>query len=102
MRRLTISSLDPTSARLIQLDVVTADDGNRELVTMRWGLVPRWWSKPLKEMRVATFNARAETVETKPMFRDAFKRSHCLIPISGLLRVAEQPEWKAALVLHRC
>jgi len=25
---------------------------------MRWGLVPRWCSKPLKELRAATFNAR--------------------------------------------
>ena len=42
-----------------------------------------WWSKPLKELRAATFNARAETVETKPFFRDAFKRNRCLIPMSG-------------------
>ena len=28
---------------------------------------------------MATFNARAETVETKPFFRDAFKRTRCLI-----------------------
>ena len=32
---------------------------------------------------MATFNARAETVETKPFFRDAFKRTRCLIPVSG-------------------
>jgi putative SOS response-associated peptidase YedK len=62
------------------VDVVTAE---RQLVTMRWGLVPWWWSKPLKELRMATFNARAETVESKPVFRDAFKRSRCLIPMSG-------------------
>jgi putative SOS response-associated peptidase YedK len=62
------------------VDLVTAE---RRLVPMRWGLVPWWWSKPLKELRMATFNARAETVETKPVFRDAFKRSRCLIPISG-------------------
>jgi putative SOS response-associated peptidase YedK len=65
------------------VDVVWAEEGKRELIPMRWGLVPRWWSKPLKEMRVATFNARAETVETKPFFRDAFKRNRCLIPVSG-------------------
>jgi putative SOS response-associated peptidase YedK len=62
------------------VDVVTAQ---RELVTMRWGLVPWWWSKPLKELRMATFNARSETVETKPVFRDAFKGKRCLIPMSG-------------------
>ena len=36
--------------------------GKRELARMRWGLVPSWWSKPLKELKLATFNARAETV----------------------------------------
>jgi putative SOS response-associated peptidase YedK len=71
------------------VDVVTAEDGKRELGPMRWGLVPRWWSKPLKELRMATFNARAETVETKPFFRDAFKRTRCLIPMSGYF------EWQA-------
>jgi putative SOS response-associated peptidase YedK len=65
------------------VDVVTAAEGKRELLTMRWGLVPWWWSKPLKELRMANFNARAETVETKPVFRDAFKRLRCLIPMSG-------------------
>jgi putative SOS response-associated peptidase YedK len=50
---------------------------------MRWGLIPRWWSKSLKDAKMATFNARAETVETKPFFRDAFKRTRCLIPVSG-------------------
>ena len=38
------------------VDVVTGQDDRRELVTMRWGLVPRWWSKPLKELRAATFD----------------------------------------------
>ena len=61
------------------IDVVTQQDGKRDFVRMRWGLVPRWWSKPLKELRAATFNARVETVETKPFFRDAFKRTRCLI-----------------------
>jgi putative SOS response-associated peptidase YedK len=65
------------------IDVVIERDGKRELLPMRWGLIPSWWSKPLKEMKVATFNARAETVADKPVFRDAFKRTRCLIPASG-------------------
>jgi putative SOS response-associated peptidase YedK len=52
------------------------------LMPMRWGLIPRWWKKSLKKLP-ATFNARAETVAEKPMFRDAFKRNRCLIPASG-------------------
>jgi putative SOS response-associated peptidase YedK len=65
------------------IDTVIEGDGRRELMPMRWGLVPSWWSKPLNELRAATFNARAETVADKPMFRDAFRRSRCLIPASG-------------------
>ena len=59
-----------------------AADGAVELVSMRWGLVPWWWKKPLKQLP-ASFNARAETVADKPMFRDAFKRHRCVIPASG-------------------
>ena len=67
---------DPTTTILLR-------DGKRVFERMRWGLIPQWWSKPLKELRLATFNARAETVDTKPFFRDAFKRNRCLIPVSG-------------------
>jgi putative SOS response-associated peptidase YedK len=64
------------------ISVVIPSDNGLFLVPMRWGLVPRWWKKSLKELP-ATFNARSETVADKPMFRDAFKRSRCLIPASG-------------------
>lgn len=70
------------------INAVVERDGRRELVPMRWGLVPVWWKKSMKELP-ATFNARAETVADKPMFRSAFKRARCLIPISGYY------EWKA-------
>ena len=58
------------------------------------GLIPRWWSKPLKEAKIATFNARAETVETKPFFRDALKRTRCLIPASGYYEWQNTPSGK--------
>jgi putative SOS response-associated peptidase YedK len=64
------------------IDTVIERDAQRELVPMRWGLVPFWWKKKAKETP-ATFNARAETVAEKPMFRAAFKRARCLIPASG-------------------
>ena len=35
------------------------------------------------EMKLATFNARAETVATKPIFRSAFTRNRFLIPVIG-------------------
>jgi putative SOS response-associated peptidase YedK len=76
------------------VDVVASDEGKRSLVSMRWGLVPRWWKKPLKELRVATFNARAETVAEKPMFRDAFRRNRCLMSASGYYEWQDTPNGK--------
>jgi len=72
-------NISPTDS----VDVVTERDGNRDFTRMRWGLVPSWWPKPLKELKAATFNARAETVAEKPFFREAFRRTRCLIPASG-------------------
>lgn len=51
------------------IDTVVSADGKRELASMRWGLIPSWWNKSLKKMNLATFNARVENVEQKPMFR---------------------------------
>lgn len=85
-----ISNLQPryNICPTTEIDVVVRGDDQHALVPMRWGLVPSWWSKPLKEMKMATFNARAETVAEKPMFRDSFKARRCLIPASGYY------EWK--------
>ena len=44
--------------------------------------IPGWWKMTAKEVP-STFNARAETVAQKPMFRSAFKRTRCIVPASG-------------------
>jgi putative SOS response-associated peptidase YedK len=75
-------------------DVVVAKDGAHELVRMRWGLVPFWWSKPLKELRLATFNARVETVTTKSFFREPFKTRRCLMPLSGYYEWQDKSDGK--------
>jgi putative SOS response-associated peptidase YedK len=82
------------------ISVVVERDGGRELVPMRWGLVPRWWKRSLKELP-ATFNARAESVAEKPMFRDAFKHSRCLVPISGYYEWVAAPDGKQPFYFTR-
>lgn len=67
--------------------VVETEDGERELRTMRWGLIPRW-AKPGETKAPAPFNARAESVLEKPMFRSLVNRKRCLIPANGYY------EWK--------
>jgi len=74
------------------VDVVVLADDKRILLPMRWGLIPGWWKKPLKEMRVATFNARSDTIATKPMFRDSFQRRRCLLPASGYYEWMTAPD----------
>ncbi len=59
----------------------------RELRAMRWGLIPSWAKSP--QMKFNTINARAEGVESSPVYRDAFKRTRCIVPVSGYY------EWKA-------
>jgi putative SOS response-associated peptidase YedK len=48
---------------------------------MRWGLIP-YWAKDIK-IGFSTINAMAETVDKKPVFREAFARRRCLVPVDN-------------------
>ena len=56
-------------------------DEQRELVMLRWGLVPFWAKDPSIGNRM--INARAETVAEKPSYRNAYKHRRCLVLADG-------------------
>jgi putative SOS response-associated peptidase YedK len=60
-------------------------NGNRALGLIRWGLIPHWAKEAPK---VQPINARAETLATSGLFKEAFARRRCLIPTDGFY------EWK--------
>jgi len=53
----------------------------REPVLLKWGLVPHWARDA--DWAGRTINARAETIEAKPAFRDPFRERRCLVVASG-------------------
>ena len=55
-----------------------------EYTHTHFGLIPHW----MKEKKAVSINARADTIEQKPSFKDPFKRKRCLIPVNGFF------EWK--------
>ncbi|GAB6068421.1 SOS response-associated peptidase [Methylothermus subterraneus] len=69
--------------------VRVAADGKRELVPLRWGLIPHWAKEAKTDY--STINARAETVAEKPAFRFAFRHRRCLIPADGFYEWQVQP-----------
>ncbi|MGE3319353.1 MAG: SOS response-associated peptidase [Candidatus Berkiella sp.] len=54
----------------------------------RWGFIPSWHKKQI-EIPKGHINARIESIQEKPTFKQAFTQSRCLIPANGYY------EWKA-------
>lgn len=71
-------NLAPTASILV---IREAPGQAREALLARFGLVPAY-ARTISP-GLSTFNARGETLEQKPTFRDAFRLSRCLIPASG-------------------
>ena len=64
-----------------QVCSVVTIDGVRRMVAMRWGFLPHWYASEASGPLL--INARAETLASKPAFRDACRKRRCLIPASG-------------------
>jgi putative SOS response-associated peptidase YedK len=60
------------------------DTGERELVMMRWGIVP-WFAKTEDEFKaLSTINAKSDRLTDSKMWREPFAKGRCLVPASGL------------------
>jgi len=64
-----------------QEQLTILNDNPQEITRASWGFVPAWaagrpGTKPV-------INARAESIATKPYFRDAFKKQRCLVLADG-------------------
>ncbi|MEO9045921.1 MAG: SOS response-associated peptidase, partial [Gemmatimonadaceae bacterium] len=66
--------------------VIVDRDGQREVLPMRWGLIPSWAKDPAIGNRM--INARAESLATKPAYREAFAKRR------GLMVVDSYYEWR--------
>src|SRR3546814_831435 len=55
---------------------------------MRWNLIPGYWREGQSKPPYMLHNARADGIDVKSSFRDAFRARRCIVPASGYF------EWK--------
>lgn len=69
---------------LPEIPALCSDDPGTVRILM-WGLIPSWVKTEAEadEIRYKTFNARAETIDTKPSFSSSFVSRRCIIPVKG-------------------
>jgi putative SOS response-associated peptidase YedK len=77
---------------------VVIDNGERALVSLRWGLIPPWADSP--SIGTRSINARVETIAELPTFKRAFASRRCIVPATGYFewrsqggKAPKQPLW---------
>src|SRR4030088_973438 len=68
--------------------IVRVVEDARQFALVRWGLIPPWVKDPRQFSLL--INARGESANDKPAFRNAMRRRRCLFPADGFY------EWKTA------
>ncbi|HPG88488.1 MAG TPA: SOS response-associated peptidase [Hyphomicrobium sp.] len=91
--RYNIAPTDPVL--IVRLDARS----NRELVLVRWGLIPTWVKDPREFATL--INARAETAAEKPSFRGALRHRRCLVPTDGFYEWTGRPGAKQPHLIRR-
>lgn len=69
-----------------------------EIALMHWGLVPHW----AEDIRAAPrpINARAESLEEKPLFRSLLQNGRCLVPASGFYEWKKEGKRRVPFYIH--
>jgi putative SOS response-associated peptidase YedK len=80
-----------------QVPALVDDDGKLAGVHLHWGLVPAW----AKDRKIGSrlINARAETVAQKPSFRNAMRKSRCLVLADGYYEWVKQSTGKQPIYI---
>lgn len=82
------SNIAPTDP----IAVVTYENNKRHFRLMRWGLLPSWLKDP--DGFPTLFNARGETIASKPAFRAAARHRRCLVPADWFYEWAQHGKQK--------
>ncbi len=95
-----ISSFEPRYNIAPTQDAAVIRHGaqGRTIEPIRWGLIPSWANDPKIAMR--TINARAESVATKPAFKEPFRTRRCVIPASGFYEWKKSGSKKQPFLIH--
>jgi putative SOS response-associated peptidase YedK len=72
--------------------VVRLGAGGIEISPLKWGLIPHWAQD--SRLGFSMFNARAETVDTKPYFRSSFRSRRCLVLSDGFYEWRQEGKMK--------
>jgi putative SOS response-associated peptidase YedK len=88
----------PTDAARVVLERLHDGQPDRQLRTLKWGLVPSW----AKDLRIGSklINARSETITNKPAFKAAASKRRCLVPADGYYEWLATAEGKQPYFLH--
>ncbi|WP_106479022.1 SOS response-associated peptidase [Phytohalomonas tamaricis] len=87
----------PNLAPRHRLAIIRHEAGHSRLAHAFWGLTPSW----LKVLDHAPHCARAESLNERRMFREAFVEQRALIPVSGVYIWKTQPRMKQPFLVTR-
>ncbi len=78
--------------------VVLMEKGRKRVVSMQWGLIPRWAKDPKISNKL--INARVETIDQKPSFKDSFIKRRCIIVADGFYEWIKKGDKKIPVYIH--